>query len=290
MPFIQAGKIRLHYVEHGTGNNIVVFIHGYLGCVHWMDLIWPRLPNDIHVFAIDWRGCGESDKPTPTQDFANYSLKQHAKDMIASIKTLSISKCSLATHSTGGIISTYMLLAEPNMFEKVLALDPVSPRGLLIPGDYRSFFQAIKDSRNYAFKFLSFAASSLFTKESLLPGVKAEFRPETTSEQKNLFNLLVDKARLLSDGAGTGTLYHLQKERETGILHRETQRIKQPILVLWGEKDTVIPRQDTEEIIKLLPNCKLKIIKDVGHALIIENPDLYAQIFTDFFRSKIKLS
>jgi pimeloyl-ACP methyl ester carboxylesterase len=283
MPFVQAGKIKLHYIEHGTGNNIVVFIHGYLGCVHWMDLIWPRLPKNIHVFAIDWRGCGKSDKPTPTQDFANYSLKQHAKDMIASIKALGISKCSLATHSTGGIISTYMLLAKPNMFEKVLALDPVSPRGLLIPGDYRIFFQAIKDSRNYAFKALAVVAPALFVKESLSPDTKAQFKSKTTAEQKELFNLIVDKARILSDGAGFGTLYHLQNERTTGTLDKEAHRIKQPHLVLWGEEDTLIPRKDTEEIIKLLPNCKLKIIKDVGHVLIIENPDLYAQIFNDFF-------
>src|SRR5208283_3181995 len=95
MPFVQAGNVKLNYVEHGTGNNIVVFIHGYWGCVQWMDLIWPRLPKDIHVFAIDWRGCGESEKPTPSKNFANYSLRQHAEDMIAAIKALGISKCGL---------------------------------------------------------------------------------------------------------------------------------------------------------------------------------------------------
>jgi non-heme chloroperoxidase len=283
MPFIQAGKIKLHYVEHGTGKNIVVFIHGYLGCVHWMDLIWPRLPKNIHVFAIDWRGCGESEKPISTQNFANYSLKQQAKDLIAAIKALDIKKCSLATHSTGGIISTCMLLAEPNMFEKVLALDPVSPRGLLVPGDYRILFQAIKDSRNYTFKALAVIAPALFIKESLSPGAKVQFKSKTTAEQRDLFNLIVDEARILSDGAGFGTLYHLQNERNSGTLAKEVQRIKQPHLVLWGEDDIIIPRKDIEEMPQLLPNCQLKIIKDVGHVLTIENPDLCAQIFTDFF-------
>jgi pimeloyl-ACP methyl ester carboxylesterase len=286
MPFIQAGNIKLNYVEHGTGNNIVVFIHGYLGCVQWMDLIWPRLPKDIHVFAIDWRGCGESEKPIPTKDFENYSLKQHAKDMIAAIKAMDIKKCSLATHSTGGIISIYMLLDEPDMFDKVLALDPVSPTGLLVPENNRLTFQAIKENRNYAFKFLAFAAPTLFAKESLRPGAKPQFKPKTSAEQKDLFNLIVDRARFLSDGAGVGTLYHLGNERAAGTLAKETHRIKQPILVLWGEEDMVIPRQDTDETVKLLPNCKLKTIKDVGHSLTLENPDLYAQIFTDFFRNK----
>ncbi len=218
MPIIQTGKVKLHYVEHGAGNNIVVFIHGYLGCVQWMDLIWPRLPKDIHVFAIDWRGCGESEKPAPLKDFANYSLRQHAEDMITAIKALGIKKCSLANHSTGGIISIYMLLDEPDMFDKVLALDPVSPTGLLVPENHHLAFQAIKENRNYAFKFLAFAAPTLFIKESLRPGVKAQFKQETSDEQKELFNLIVDKARFLSDGAGVGTLYHLRDARATGTL------------------------------------------------------------------------
>ena len=284
MPLVQAGNIKINYFEHGSGDNIVVFIHGYLGCVQWMDLIWPRLPKNIHVFAFDWRGCGDSEKPASTDNFENYSMKQHAKDMVSAIKALGIKKCSLATHSTGGIISIYMLLAEPDMFDKVLALDPVSPTGLLVPENHRLAFQAIKDSRNFAFKFLSFAASSLFIKESLAPDVKAEFRPQTTAEQRDLFNVIVDKARLLSEGAGTGTLYHLQKERETGALHKETHRIKQPMLVLWGEDDLVIPHQDIDETIRLLPNCKLRAIKDTGHSLILENPDLYAKYFINFFK------
>jgi non-heme chloroperoxidase len=256
MPFIQAGEVKLHYVEHGSGNNIVIFIHGYLGCVQWMDLIWPRLPKDIHVYAIDWRGCGDSEKPAVTGDFENYSIKQHAKDMINAINALGISKCSLATHSTGGLISTYMLLAQPQLFEKVLALDPVSPTGLQIPGDSRAFFQALKENRNFAFKALAVVAPALFVQESLRPGTKAEFKSETTAQQRDLFNLIVDKTRILSDGAGVGTPYHLQKERDTGTLAKEARRIKHHHLVLWGEDDMLIPRKDMEEMTKLLPDCQ----------------------------------
>ena len=281
---VQAGDIKLNYVEHGSGDNIVIFIHGYLSCVQWMDLVWPRLPRDLHVFAIDWRGCGASDKPAATENFANYSIKQHSLDMLAAIKALGIKKCSLATHSTGGVISIYMLLAKPEMFDKVLALDSVSPTGLLLPDEALHTFAPFAASRNYAFKFLSFAASSLFTKESLAPGEKSEFRPETTQEQRELFSLLVDKARELSDGAGTGTLYHLKKEREEGMLHKETRRIKQPMLVLWGEDDLVIPRGDIDETLRLLPNSRLRTFKGIGHSMVLENPNLYAKIFTEYFK------
>jgi pimeloyl-ACP methyl ester carboxylesterase len=283
MPFIQAGDVKLHYVEYGSGDNIVVYIHGNLACVNWMDLVWPRLPGNIHAFGIDWRGCGDSDKPAPLKDYENYSIRQHATDMVNAIEALGIKKCGLATHSTGGIISTYMLLAKPEMFDKVLALDPASPRGLELQMEYTPFFQALKDSREVTFNALAGVAPSLFIKESLNPEAKAQFQPGTTKEQRDLFNLLVDKTRVLSDGVWFGTAYHLAEEHRKGTLVKEAYKINQPHLVLWGENDVIVPRADMEEMPKLLPNCELRIIKDIGHALNIENPDLYIQIFTDFF-------
>jgi non-heme chloroperoxidase len=283
MPLIQAGNIKLNYVEHGSSDNIVVYIHGNLACAHWMDLIWKRIPQNIHVFAIDWRGCGDSDKPAPRANYENYSLGQHAADMVNAIKALGIKKCGLATHSTGGIISTYMLLAEPDMFTRVLALDPASPRGLKLLDDYVPLFQAMKESRDYSFNVLAGVAPALFIKETLKPGKEAQFKPEISQEQKDAFNLLIDKTRVLSDGVWFGTPFHLAKEREEGTLAQYVYKIRQPHLVLWGEDDNIIPRKDMEEMTKLLPNCQLKTIKGIGHSLNIEDPDLYAQIFTEFF-------
>jgi pimeloyl-ACP methyl ester carboxylesterase len=283
MPFIQAGELQLHYAEYGHGDNVVVHIHGNLACINWMDLIWPRVPRDIHIFAIDWRGCGDSDKPLPTKDYANYSIEQHASDMLAAIKALGIKKCGLATHSTGGIISTRMLLKDPELFGKILALDPASPRGLKLAGDFVPYFQAMKDSRDFSFSALATIAPALFIKDTLRPDTVARFKPETTKEQRDLFNFCVDKTRVLSDGVWFGTAYHLAKEREKGTLAQQAPEIKQPHLILWGEDDIIIPFADMEDMTRLLPNCQLRIIKNVGHAMNIENPDLYAQIFTEFF-------
>ena len=63
------------------------------------------------------------------------------------------------------------------------------------------------------------------------------------------------------------------------------EKSEKPHLVLWGENDVIIPRADMEEMPRLLPNCQLRIIKDTGHCLNIESPDLYAEIFTEYFRN-----
>jgi pimeloyl-ACP methyl ester carboxylesterase len=111
---------------------------------------------------------------------------------------------------------------------------------------------------------LATIAPALFIKETLRPDTAAQFKPETTKEQRNLFNLCVDKTRLLSDGVWFGTAFNLAKEREKGTLALQAPQIKQTHLVLWGEDDIIIPIADMKDMTRLLPNCQLRIIKNVG--------------------------
>lgn len=283
MPFVQAGDIRLHYAEYGSGDDIIVFIHGNLGCIDWMNLVWPKLADRFHVYAFDWRGCGESDKPEPSEDYGNYSMRQHAEDMINAIEALFIEKCHLANHSTGGIICTHMLLMRPDLFDKVLCLDPVGPQGMRLPEGSRDVFQAMKESMDMAFTVLAGTAPSLFDAKSLEPGQMPIFSSSASESQKKLFQTIVDKTRKLGDGIWNGTPIQLAKEFETGRLVDRLKEIRQKHLVLWGENDTWIPRAHVEEMVQLLPDCELRTIPNAGHSLNLEDPDFFAKIFQDFF-------
>src|SRR5512140_965792 len=101
MARVKAGEVHISYVEHGTGDNVVLAVHGNLGCADWLDLVLPLLPSDIRVIAAEWRGCGDSDKPEPARDYSNYSMATHARDMLALLDALGIERCHLYGHSTG---------------------------------------------------------------------------------------------------------------------------------------------------------------------------------------------
>ena len=83
MPRVNIGALELNYLEHGAGDNVVLAIHGNLGCADWLNLVLPLLPDSLHVIAVEWRGCGDSDKPAPAADYSNYSMRTHAADMLA---------------------------------------------------------------------------------------------------------------------------------------------------------------------------------------------------------------
>lgn len=49
------------------------------------------------------------------------------------------------------------------------------------------------------------------------------------------------------------------------------EKIKCPVLVLAGEKDQNAPLNTVIDAYRMIPNCKLSIIPDVGHAVFLKN-------------------
>ena len=158
MSRVQAGEVQLGWREWGMGDVTVVFIHGNLASKDWIELAAPLFPSGLRVIAIDWRGCGESDRPKAAPDYSNYSMKQHARDMLAALDALEISFCHLAAHSTGGIIAARMLLKQPQRFGRVFALDPVTPLGMSFNADQIGVFRAMMASREVTRTVMATAA------------------------------------------------------------------------------------------------------------------------------------
>lgn len=260
----------------------LVFIHGNLACADWFELAAAYLPAGLRVLGIDWRGCGLSDKPAPAADFSNYTIEQHADDMLAVLHALGITRCHLATHSTGGIISLHMLLRAPERFGKVVGLAPVGPQGLRFADPSFAFFHIMKASREKTKKGLALTAPTLFRPESLGAGEAAIYAPNASEEQRHLFERLTDKAFAVSDGIWFGTPISLNRAWETGSLRPHMASIAHPHLLLWGALDPFIPRADMDEMTATMPRCRLDVSADVGHSMLIEQPERYARFLTRF--------
>jgi pimeloyl-ACP methyl ester carboxylesterase len=283
MPRTKAGNIRINHVEHGTGDNVVLAIHGNLGCADWLNLVLPLVPPDIRVVAAEWRGCGDSDKPEATEDYSNYSMATHAGDMLALLDALGIDRCHLYGHSTGGIICSHMLVAQPARFRKVLMLDPVTPFGLQLGRDQVCTLARMKADRGAAFAGLASAAPTLFRSETLVSADESRFAETTTPAQRRLFRRLVDMTRVLSDGVWFGTPHDLGREWETQRLAQRFGDMTHEHLLLYGKLDYWIPFDHVERMAERLPNARLEVFPFVGHSMCIENPLLLARIFSDFF-------
>ena len=279
---IRAGEVTLGCRIWGTGPTTVVFIHGNLASKDWIELASPMFPADLRVIGLDWRGCGDSDRPAATASYANYAMEQHAADMLAALDALGAGFCHLATHSTGGVIATHMLIRQPGRFGRVLALDPVSPLGLPFDEAGIGVFQAMRGSRTVTRSVMATAAASLFIPGSLAQGRMPEFRDDL-GQTAAFFERIVEQSFTVAEGIWLGTPYHLAKEHRSGRLAARMREIAHEHLVLWGEQDGWIPAADVKAMAATMPNCRLVTVPGVGHSMNLENPALYAGYVGAFF-------
>ena len=281
MQTLDVNGLSLAYREWGAGDTTVLFIHGNLASKDWIELAAPHFPRGIRTVAVDWRGCGDSAKPAPAADFSNYSIAQHADDMIAALDALDISFCHLATHSTGGIISTRMILNQPERFGRVFSLSPVGPQGIDFTPEKAAFFGQMKESYDLTRQIMAMTAPSLFVDETLAKG-PARFIPDAGARAA-LFDRIVDQVRTVSDGIWFGTPDTLTKEARSGVLKGKMASIRHPHLVVWGMRDGVIQEADMKEMAAVMPDCRFVAVPGIGHSMNLEAPELYAGYFGAWF-------
>jgi pimeloyl-ACP methyl ester carboxylesterase len=60
----------------------------------------------------------------------------------------------------------------------------------------------------------------------------------------------------------------------------DTGRISAPTLIVWGARDSLLPRADQEAMAAEIPGARLEIYQDVGHLPLIEAPERVAADLT----------
>lgn len=281
MERVAVNGIELAYRTWGEGDVTVLFIHGNLASKEWISLAAPHFPRGIRTIAIDWRGCGDSDKPTPLPDFANYAVAQHARDMLAALDALNVSFCHLAAHSAGGLISTRMLLEQPQRFGRVFSLSPVAPQSILFPPEKVAFFGEMKKSKPLTRQIMAATCMSLFEPDSFAKG-PVRFVADVGARGA-LFDTIVEQTFAVSDGIWFGTPDTLTKEAQSGELKGRMKEIIHPHLVAWGMLDAVIREQDLQVMTEEMPDCRLVAVPGVSHSMNVEAPELYAGYFGAWF-------
>jgi pimeloyl-ACP methyl ester carboxylesterase len=61
--------------------------------------------------------------------------------------------------------------------------------------------------------------------------------------------------------------------------------IRCPTLVLTGSEDEIIPPQNSSEISKLIAHAKVRVFSDMGHLLLIEDPEKFVAEVRSFIEA-----
>jgi pimeloyl-ACP methyl ester carboxylesterase len=252
--YIDAAGMRVRL--HRTGPRdapAIILIHGFGASLEtwkpWVEL----LGADHDVISFDLPGFGLTG-PDPTGNYTD----ARAMEVLSSImKTLCIARASLIGNSLGGKLAWMFAARYPAQVDKLVL---ISPDGFASPG----FDYGVKPKVPAILSLSRFILPKAAIRMTLAPAYADPSRisDETVSRYWD-FMRAPGVRRAILDRMAQAIV-----EKPEPIL----ATIQTPTLLLWGEKDEMIPFANAADYMRVLPNATLVALPNLGHVPQEENP------------------
>lgn len=268
-----AGDVTFHLSTSGERTSPpVLWLHGsgpgVTALTNW-DALLEELEGDFFNIAPDMVGYGDSTHPDPPPDGLKAFTDLRIATLIALLDHLGIDQVDLVGNSMGGIISLCFTLAHPERVRRIVLMGaggaPVAPTAELI-----SLILFYEDPTLEAMASLmeKFVADPVVF-DGKLNEIAAErmpraTRPEVERSHRATFSFAGDPLPITEETMSTLT---------------------QPVLVVHGDTDRLMPLECGEWYAQVLPNAQLEVIEKAGHWIQIEHHDRFAALVRDFFRT-----
>lgn len=264
---------RLHYVDHGHGEEVFVLAHGMGGrWQHWLENI-PALARRGRVVALDLPGFGGSQAPR-----SGYSLDGFADAAAALCRELELRRVVFVGHSLSGPVAIRFAVRHP---ELVRAIVPVA--GAV---DLFSDVLGIRRMPRTVRRSPRTVSSTLF--EVLTAGLPAPARlrrrlaSDPRLRRAVLWPYLLDPARvpadtaaLLIDGAGARGVLPTARAVAGVDTFAGIEKVRCPIFVLNADRDPISPVSRLDDFARATTQLDVAVIERTGHMPMLERPDVF---------------
>jgi 4,5:9,10-diseco-3-hydroxy-5,9,17-trioxoandrosta-1(10),2-diene-4-oate hydrolase len=254
-----AGKIKTFYLSAGKGEPLVLLHGAGGGAILWGPII-NLLSKHFHVLAPDVVGYGESDKPDAAYDKNFFSTWFRSF-----CDSLNMGKINLLGNSQGGAIAIQFTLDNPDRVKKlILVCSAGFGRWGISPGAmFRMAAANIFPTRRTVQRIVKY----LVHNTDNFPDDGIAYLLEVIRSPGGKLPFLNGRGRAVAP-------FSLDKLRK--IIH--------PALIMWGEKDRILPVSHGKKAYEKLPDARLRIIPDAGHAPFIDLPEQFKDIIIHFIK------
>ncbi len=279
--FTNVNGIRLHYVEQGKGE-LVILLHGWPEFWYcWRKQI-PELSKHFHVVAPDLRGYNESDKPKGVDA---YSIEKVTKDITELIKFLGYTKATIISHDWGGAVGWQLGMEHPEVVNKLIIMNSPHPsimRKHLAENPkqkkrswYMGFFQI---------PFLPEFLLGLDLKKFLTSTLRGLARNKNAFTDEDIMQYV---EAMKKPGALTSSINWYR----AAFRGRGKSGSKKPVsvstLIIWGENDKALGKELTYDMDKYFSSpFEIKYIPNCSHWVQNEYPELVNKYILDFLTMK----
>lgn len=251
---------RVQYAERGNSDGrAIVFLHAYVDSWFSYARVLPLLSREYRAIVPDQRGHGDSDKPE-----SGYTADDYAADVDALMEALGVERAVLVGDSSGGLIAQRVALDYPHRVSHLVLIGvPTTLAGNEAVTEWREMVRALEDPVPREFV------------EGLWERVVHDPLPEEFMETAVSESLKVP-ARVWRDYWDGVALITDDTDRLGGI--------EAPTLILWGEGDTLLPREEQEWRAATIPDATLRAYPETGHLAHWVRPEWVARDIESFLR------
>lgn len=257
MNSIDSKKVKIdgrdvHYFTAGQGDPLLV-IHGGGGDARtWLNNI-AALSENYTVYVPDLPGFGESQPLT-----GDYYIPELAEFVDSFSNNLGLERFHLVGHSLGGGVALNYALESPQKIRKLVLVSSLClgkeialwVRLMSIPG------RAIGSALLAVLRGVKWLVKTM-----LLP---VEFVMPFSRASVDL-------------GSSITTL-----REQTLVLANRLSELMVPTLVVWGEKDSIVPVRHAYAAAQLIPDCQLKVFAGRGHDIHRDEINEFSRLLTGF--------
>jgi pimeloyl-ACP methyl ester carboxylesterase len=270
---VEVAGTPVNYVDLGSGDREpVVLVHGLGGqWQNWLENI-PRIAQERRVLAFDLPGFGLTPE---THD--EVSIPGYGRFVDGFCDALGLGEVAVVGNSMGGYIAAEVAIQFP---ERVSRLVLVSAAGIssaevleapiLTIGRMAAALAANSVSR---YRYL---AARPITRHLSLALVARH--PRLLKADLAYEGFFKGAGKPGFDTALRASLDYDFRERLPDV--------RVPTLIVWGEKDAIIPARDANEFERLIPDSRKVVMRDTGHISMAERPDAFNDLLLEFLAER----
>ena len=265
------------YQYGGTGPALHFYHANGFSANTYLSLL-TKLCDNFTVYATDIRGHGKSDQPDKIEKW-----QAMADDLIEVLDFLGLSSVVALGHSLGAVTSVMAAVKRPDLFQHIIALDPV-------------FFR-----KSFLILFALMRWTGL--KEKMPPVIAALRRREVWDSRKQIIQTFKRRTafKYLSDDylnnyaeyafIEDGNVIKLACPREIEAdiyatipfsIWSDLKKLNCPMLVVRGEKSDTLRLDAYKQVLKINDLIQGVEIKDAGHLLPMEKEEAVIRIINEY--------
>jgi pimeloyl-ACP methyl ester carboxylesterase len=250
----------------------LVFVHGLGGS-------WPNWLEQLPVFAVSHRvvapdlpGFGHS--PMPRE---RISISGYARVLDGVMDALEIDAAVVVGNSMGGFTAAELAIAFPQRVERLMLAAPAgissyaNAQALRAAAVVRRLRPLLAAQMGWLSAHADAVARRRVGRIATLSGIAyhAEQLPAT---------LVAEMLR----GAGKPGFVEALEANLNYDFRDRLPEIACPTLIVWGNRDRVLPVRDADVYTELIPGARKVILADTGHVPMLERPQRFNELLEAF--------